>query len=64
VPDIKRPSIDLAIMLILPEVKQNQNDQEYSSSNFFFNPLILIKDFQRDFAENERINYSLRNILP
>lgn len=51
-------------MLILPDVKQNQNDQEYSSLNFFFNPLILIKDFQRDFAEDERINYSLRNILP
>jgi len=54
----------MLIMLILPDVKQNQNDQEYSSSNFFFNLLILIKDFQRDFAENERINYSLRNILP
>jgi hypothetical protein len=54
----------MLIMLILPDVKQNQNDQEYSSSNFFFNPLILIKDFQRDFAEDERINYSLRNNLP
>ena len=49
VPDIKTPSIGMLIMLILPDVKQNQNDQEYSSSNFFFNPLILIKDFQRDF---------------
>jgi len=54
----------MLIMLILPDVKQNQNDQEYSSLNFFFNPLILIKDFQRDFVEDGRINYSLRNILP